>query len=74
MIDGLKMLHMKFILLTGPPAVGKMTVGRHLADKTGLKLFHNHMSLELAYHFFDFGTPELKPFDLKYLKRLLKVS
>ena len=48
---------MKFVLLFGPPAVGKMTVGRELANLTGLKLFHNHMSIEVVRPFFDFGTP-----------------
>lgn len=51
---------MKFILIFGPPAVGKMTVGQELAKITELKLFHNHDSLELANKFFDFGT---KPFN-----------
>lgn len=33
---------MKFILITGPQAVGKMTVGQELEKITNLKLFHNH--------------------------------
>ncbi|MGN1346853.1 MAG: AAA family ATPase [Eubacteriales bacterium] len=37
---------MKLVVLFGPHAVGKMTVGEELAKKTGLKLFHNHMSIE----------------------------
>jgi len=51
---------MKFVLIFGPAAVGKMTVGKALAGRTGLKLFHNHMSLELAFNFFEFGTPQFK--------------
>lgn len=47
---------MKFILLFGPPAVGKMSVGRELEKITGHKLFHNHMTIELVVPFFDFGT------------------
>lgn len=54
---------MRFLLLIGPPAVGKMTVGRELARLTGLKLFHNHMSIELVHHFFDFGTPAFSRLD-----------
>jgi len=54
---------MKFVLLFGPPAVGKMTVGQELAQITGLKLFHNHMSLELVNQFFDFGTPSFEHLD-----------
>lgn len=51
---------MKLVIIFGPPAVGKMTVGQALAKITDLKLFHNHMSLEVALHYFDFGTPELE--------------
>lgn len=38
---------MKLIILLGPHAVGKMTVGQALSCITGLKLFHNHMTIEL---------------------------
>jgi shikimate kinase len=46
---------MKFVVIFGPPAVGKMTVGYELARITGLKLFHNHMTIDLALNFFEFG-------------------
>lgn len=49
---------MKLVIIFGPHAVGKMTVGQELAKLTGLKLFHNHMTIELAANFFDIGTPE----------------
>jgi len=42
---------MKFVIIIGPPAVGKMTVGQALAELTGLKLFHNHMISELLFQF-----------------------
>ncbi len=51
------------IIICGPPAVGKMTVGLALAEITELKLFHNHMSLELVNQFFDFGTPSFSRLD-----------
>jgi stage III sporulation protein SpoIIIAA len=54
---------MKLVILFGPPAVGKMTAARELAKITGLKLFHNHMSLELVNQFFDFGTPAFERLD-----------
>lgn len=47
---------MKFILIFGPQAVGKMTVGHELTKITDLKLFHNHMSIELFHPFFGFGS------------------
>jgi shikimate kinase len=54
---------MKLIIIFGPPAVGKMTVGQALTKITNLKLFHNHMSLELVNNFFDFGTPSFRRLD-----------
>ena len=48
---------MKFVMISGASAVGKMTVGRELERMTGFRLFHNHMSNELVSTFFDFGTP-----------------
>ena len=47
---------MKFIIIVGPQAVGKMTVGHELEKITELKLFHNHMTIELVHPFFDYGT------------------
>jgi hypothetical protein len=44
------------IIVFGPPAVGKMTVGRELSNLTGLRLFHNHMALEPALEIFPFGS------------------
>ncbi len=40
-----------------------MTVGQALARLTGLRLLHNHMSIELVHPFFDFGTPEFRRLD-----------
>lgn len=41
-----------FVLILGPHAVGKMTVGQELAKITGFRLFHNHMSIELSRKLF----------------------
>jgi AAA domain len=49
---------MKFVLIVGPQAVGKMTVGQELEKITNLKLFHNHMTIELVNPFFEYGTKE----------------
>ena len=48
----------KLIIILGPHAVGKMTVGQELAKITGLRLFHNHMSIELARKLFDHSEKE----------------
>jgi hypothetical protein len=39
---------MKLVFLYGPPAVGKLTVAIELAVLSGFKLFHNHLSQDLA--------------------------
>ncbi len=51
---------MHLICVTGPPAVGKMTVGRAVCDLTGFRLFHNHMSIEPLLGVYDFGTPSFR--------------
>lgn len=48
----------KFVFIFGPQAVGKMTVGQELAHLTGLKLFHNHMTIDLLEPLYGFG-PEM---------------
>ncbi|MBS4224029.1 AAA family ATPase [Lederbergia citrea] len=47
---------MNFILIFGPQAVGKMTVGHELEKITELKLFHNHMTIDLVQPFFGFSA------------------
>ncbi len=37
---------MKLVFIFGNAAVGKMTVGQELMKLTGLRLFHNHMTIE----------------------------
>jgi hypothetical protein len=44
------------VFIVGPPAAGKMTVGYELARRTGLRLFHNHQTIELVLPFFPFGS------------------
>lgn len=63
---------MKFIVIFGPPAVGKMTVGHELAKRTGLKLFHNHMSIDLALNFFGFGELPFHRLVSEFRKRIFE--
>lgn len=44
---------MNLVIIFGPHAVGKMTVGQELAKLTGYKLFHNHMTIEVVAALFD---------------------
>jgi shikimate kinase len=50
---------MRLVFLYGPPAAGKLTVGRELAALTGYRLFHNHLTFDLAREIFAIGS---KPF------------
>jgi hypothetical protein len=44
------------IVLFGPAAVGKLTVGRELSTLTGFRLFHNHLVVDALTAVFDFGS------------------
>ena len=48
---------MELVVIFGPPAVGKMTVGHELCRRTGFKLFHNHMTVEPLVDIFAWGSP-----------------
>ncbi len=50
---------MKLIIIFGPHAVGKMTVGQELSKLTNLKLFHNHMTIDIVNDLFE-NLPEEK--------------
>ena len=63
---------MKFIVIFGPPAVGKMSVGQELAKLTGFKLFHNHMTIELVLNFFDFSHPSFGRLIGEFRKRVFE--
>ena len=65
---------MKFILLFGPPAVGKMTVGQAIQKKTSYPVFHNHISIEPALRFFSFGSPSFDRFVLTFRQIIFEES
>ena len=57
---------MKLVLIVGDSAVGKMTVGQELQKLTGLRLFHNHMTIEPVLEIFqDFNVDVI--LKLRYL-------
>ena len=51
---------MRVLVIFGPPAVGKMTVGREIAARSSFRLLHNHATIEPLLEVFDHGTA---PFD-----------
>jgi hypothetical protein len=48
---------MTFVIIFGPPAVGKMAVGLELERLTGFRLFHNHMTVDPVIRLFPFDSP-----------------
>lgn len=45
-------VYMKLLFIYGPPAAGKLTVAEALAKRTGFKVFHNHLSIDMAREIF----------------------
>ena len=44
------------IYLYGPPAAGKLAIAERLVERTGFRLFHNHLIVNAIAPVFDFGT------------------
>ena len=63
---------MKFILIFGPPAVGKMAVGKELSKLTDFRLFHNHMTIELLIPIFDYGTTIFRKLNSEFRMRIFQ--
>jgi len=63
---------MQFVVIFGPPASGKMTVGLELAKITGFKLLHNHMTIDFIIRFFDFGSPKFVKLNSEFRKRIIE--
>src|SRR5437764_1161289 len=60
------------IILLGPPAVGKMTVGLELARLTGFKFMHNHQMIEALLPTFPFGSPAFLRLLLEFRRRVFE--
>ena len=63
---------MRLLIVIGPPAVGKMTVGRAVADRSAFRLFHNHHTIELLLDVFDYGTPAFRTLNTEFRRRVLE--
>jgi hypothetical protein len=63
---------MHFLMLFGPPAVGKMTVGRELSRTTGYRLLHNHMTVEPVLDIFPFGSPPFMRLVGEFRRRIIE--
>jgi hypothetical protein len=63
---------MTLVVIFGPPAVGKMTVGMELERLTGMRLFHNHMTVDPVLQFFPFGSPPFKNLVAEFRRRIFE--
>ncbi|MFJ2868411.1 hypothetical protein [Kitasatospora sp. NPDC087314] len=48
------------LFVIGPAAAGKMTVGGAIAERTGFKLFHNHLTIEPLLRLFPYESPQFQ--------------
>lgn len=66
------MLGRMLLVLFGPPAVGKMTIGRAVADSSTFRLFHNHMTIEPLMETFGYGSPPFNTLNREFRRRVLE--
>lgn len=59
------------IFLYGPPAVGKLTVAKVLAEKTEYKLLHNHLIVNPIAEIFPFENPSNRLLTREFRIRIL---
>ncbi|GAA0975875.1 hypothetical protein ENKNEFLB_03660 [Nocardioides aquaticus] len=62
----------ELLLVTGPPAVGKMTVGRALCARSDFRLFHNHHTIEPLIEVFGHGTPAFTVLNEEFRRRVVE--
>jgi hypothetical protein len=61
----------ELMVITGPPAVGKMTVGRAVCARSDFRLFHNHHTIEPLLEIFGFGTPSFNALNDSFRRQVL---
>lgn len=65
---------MKLVILYGPPAVGKLSVAQALAARTGFRVLHNHLFINLSHALFDLGTDPSRVFSRQLRAFSLEVA
>ena len=64
----------RLVLILGPAAVGKMTVGQELAKATGFSLLYNHQIVDLVTELFPFGTPMFHDLARRFTLQMLEAA
>lgn len=62
------------MVVFGPPAVGKMTVGRAVCDRTDFRLFLNHHTIEPLSEIFGMDTPPFRALTSEIRRRVVEVA
>lgn len=63
---------MKLVIIFGPAAVGKMSVGLELSKLTDYKLFHNHVIIDALYDYYTFSDEQLMRLTSEFRGRLFE--
>lgn len=62
----------ELLLVVGPPAVGKMTVGRAVCARSDFRLFHNHHTIEPLIEVFGHETPAFNVLNEEFRRRVVE--
>ena len=62
----------ELLVLFGPPAVGKTTVGRALCERTDFRLFMNHHTIEPLAGIFGMDTPPFRTLTSEFRRRVVE--
>ncbi|MCD4526447.1 hypothetical protein [Nocardioides sp. cx-173] len=62
----------ELLLIIGPQAVGKMTVGRAICAASDFRLFHNHHTIEPLLEIFGYGTPPFETLNAEFRLRVIE--
>ncbi len=60
------------MVIFGPPAVGKMTVGRAVCARTGFRLFLNHHTIEPLAGIFGMDAPPFRALTSEFRRRVVE--
>ncbi len=63
---------MHLVVLFGPQAVGKMSVGREIVSRTTYRLLHNHATIEPLLEVFDWGTEPFTRLKKEFRRRVIE--
>jgi hypothetical protein len=62
----------ELLVLFGPPAVGKMTVGRAICAASDFRLFHNHHTIEPLHEIFGQQSPAFRTLNGEFRRRVIE--